>query len=297
MRARILSAALCLGLLAAAGMVGMYTVGRTEQRKEEEELEEKMAQAEKAFEEAQQLAELARQEEARLEQERQEQERLKQELQEEEARQQASSGGAIAQFGGNGMNVPELESDFAVAEPSTTILSAEDQAALDAAAEAAALQDAEASLEEEHLETAAITYSFSPETDHLLWPIAGNIILDYSMDKTVHFATLNQYKYNPAILIQGQVDQEVLCGADGKVDRIEENDELGTVVIVDFGSGYEGVYGQLKDVTVEEGSHVQPGVKLGLVSEPTRYYAVEGPNVYFQIRKDGVPVDPMDLLE
>ena len=69
MRARILSAALSLGLLAAAGMVGMYTVGKSEQRKEEEELAEKLAEAEKAAQEAQRLAQLEQQqEEERLEQ-------------------------------------------------------------------------------------------------------------------------------------------------------------------------------------------------------------------------------------
>jgi len=32
------------------------------------------------------------------------------------------------------------------------------------------------------------------------------------------------------------------------------------------------------------------------VSEPTKYYAVEGSNVYFQILKDGKPIDPEEIL-
>lgn len=274
-RGRILSAALSLGLLAAAGMIGMYTVGRNEQRLKEEQLARKVEEAEKAFEEAQK-------------------QREEEEKQRQEETQQASSGEAQAEF-----QVPvqkeeiqaELESDFATMEPSVDILSPEEQAALDAEAEAAAMQDAISQ------ESAAIVHSFSPETDKLLWPISGRILLDFSMDKTIYFETLDQYKYNPAVIIQGRVDQEVLCGADGQVAKIEESDELGTTVTIDFGSGYEGVYGQLKDVTVEEGSQVQSGLKLGAISEPSRYYSKEGANVYFKILKDGDPVDPKEFLQ
>lgn len=40
------------------------------------------------------------------------------------------------------------------------------------------------------------------EDSKLAWPVEGNVILDFSMDATVYFSTLKQYKYNPAILIQ-----------------------------------------------------------------------------------------------
>ena len=35
---------------------------------------------------------------------------------------------------------------------------------------------------------------FDPE-DGMLWPMEGNVILNYSMDSTIYFATLDQYKY------------------------------------------------------------------------------------------------------
>ena len=44
---------------------------------------------------------------------------------------------------------------------------------------------------------------------HILWPMEGNVILDYSMDSTVYFATLDQYKYNPAVIIAGDVNSKV----------------------------------------------------------------------------------------
>ena len=139
--------------------------------------------------------------------------------------------------------------------------------------------------------------SFSPETDQLLWPVAGNVLMDYSMDKSVYFATLDQYKYNPAIIIQGTLDENVMSAAPGKITKIETLEETGMTVTMDIGDGYEVIYGQLKELPVKEGDYLQAGETVGYVSEPTRFYTKEGCNVYFEVRKDGESVDPMALLQ
>ena len=68
-------------------------------------------------------------------------------------------------------------------------------------------------------------------------------------------------------------------------------------VTMDIGDGYEIVYGQLKELPVKEGDHVMAGDTIGYVSEPTRFYTKEGCNVYFEVRKDGESIDPMELLQ
>ena len=45
------------------------------------------------------------------------------------------------------------------------------------------------------------------EEDVLRWPVNGNVIIPYSMEQTVYFSTLDQYKYNPAIVIAGEVGE------------------------------------------------------------------------------------------
>lgn len=135
------------------------------------------------------------------------------------------------------------------------------------------------------------------EDSALLWPVEGNVILNYSMDKSIYFATLNQYKYHPAIVISAEVGTEVQCAARGIVSSIEVDEETGTTITMDLGSGYEAVYGQLKEVSVEEGEMVEAGTRLGYVSEPTMYYTVEGSNLYFQLLKDGDPVNPMNYIQ
>ena len=125
----------------------------------------------------------------------------------------------------------------------------------------------------------------------------GNVILDYSMDSTVYFATLDQYKYNPAVIIAGDVNSKVYAVAKGKIQSIETNEVTGCTVTEDLGDGYLAVYGQLKEPEFAVGDYVEAGHVIGYVTEPTKYYSVEGSNLYFELRKDGVPVDPIEFCE
>ena len=129
------------------------------------------------------------------------------------------------------------------------------------------------------------------------WPVNGNILLDYSMDATVYFPTLDQYKYNPALIISAQTGGQVVASAKGVVESIDVNEETGTTLTLNLGNDYELVYGQLKEVTAAVGDVVEPGQLLGYVSEPTKYYCEEGSNLYFGMKKSGEPVDPFLYLD
>ena len=125
------------------------------------------------------------------------------------------------------------------------------------------------------------------ESSKLAWPIAG---------KTIYFPTLQQYKYNPSIVIGAAEGTGVACAADGIVESVYEDAQTGQTVVMRLGGGYELTYGQLQEVTVEEGDYVETGAVIGHVAEPTKYYSVEGSNVYFKLTKDGEAVNPLDYL-
>lgn len=135
------------------------------------------------------------------------------------------------------------------------------------------------------------------EDSVLTWPASGAVIMGYSMDQTVFFQTLEQYKYNPAMIIGGEVGEAITASATGIVTNIEETAQTGTTVSLDMGNGYTAVYGQLTDVPLSAGDYVNAGDMIGNLNEPTKYYSVEGPNLYFEILKDGEPVDPMNFME
>lgn len=130
----------------------------------------------------------------------------------------------------------------------------------------------------------------------MTWPVEGEILMDYSMDRSVYFETLNVYKYNPSILLGAEAGTPVEAAANMKILSIDEMLETGTTITADMGNGYQAVYGQLKDVTVAVDDVVAAGTVLGYVNEPTKYYTKEGANLYFSMTKDGECVDPVLYL-
>ena len=137
---------------------------------------------------------------------------------------------------------------------------------------------------------------FSQEQS-LLKPVSGEVLMHYNMDSSVYFATLDQYKYNPAVILSATEGDMVVACAEGKVINIFENEEIGNAVTLDLGDGYQATYGQLSNISVELDSFVGQGTSLGTVASPTIYYSVEGSNIYFQLTHDGTPINPENQFQ
>ena len=91
--------------------------------------------------------------------------------------------------------------------------------------------------------------------------------------------------------------ENIGASAPGIVTNVEQDAQTGLTVTLDMGNGYSAVYGQLKEVPVQIGDYVEKGQIVGYLSEPTKYFSMEGPNLYFEILKDEVPVNPLDFME
>ena len=140
------------------------------------------------------------------------------------------------------------------------------------------------------------TLSFDEDAT-LAWPVKGDIIIPYDIEHGVQFLTLGQYKCSDAIVISAKVGTKVKSAAKAKVVSIKKDEELGTMVTTDIGSGYQITYGQLKNVKVKVGETVKQGAVIGQVAKPTKYYVVEGSNLYFKVTEDNESVNPMYLLD
>lgn len=130
----------------------------------------------------------------------------------------------------------------------------------------------------------------------LTWPVTGDIILPYSMDTTVYFRTLEQYKCNPGMLIASEHGDQVASVYAGKIKEIGKSNEYGNYLVMDLGNGYEVFYGQLEDIHVSENDQVGAGDKLASVAEPSSYFEKEGSHLYIAITKDDKPINPVSLM-
>lgn len=264
---------LCLCMLSISGIVGVYQYRKGQNQEAEPETPQQSAQTEETQETGP----------------------------EKEA---ANSEGTVAQADTEeNLDEAKIETEEDIYEIGEAELAQAEETEEDAASEETeetAVQSEEAEeepSEEEEADTSETEQFAFADDSRLIWPVDGDVILNYSMDKSIYFSTLNQYKYHPAIVISAEVGSEVRCAARGEVTDISVNEETGTTLTMDIGSGYQAIYGQLKEVTVEEGDTVESETVIGYVSEPTKYYTLEGSNLYFQLLKNREPVNPMDYME
>ena len=156
----------------------------------------------------------------------------------------------------------------------------------------AAEDEPEADTEEAEMAGNVLNAGYSSE-NVMSWPVRGEVIMDY----TIYYPTLQEYKCNPSILIQSEEGTDVAAAFSGTVADVYHDAQLGTVLEMSLGNGYEAYYGQLENVDVAVGDTVRQGQIIGTVSTPTRFYSIEGSHLNFRVTRDGEPVDPLDYLD
>lgn len=220
----------------------------------------------------------------------------------DEAAKTAAEANGVGEGTEDMVAVTDAAGDVGVAEASAEADdSGEGENAADANGEDAATADSENGAAEESGDgtvdvSTSDVLSFS-EADSLGWPVEGEVLREFSMDTTVYYSTLDAYKVSPSILIQGEPEETVYAAADGIVTEIGTDEEIGNYVVMDLGGNYELTYGQLEEITVSESQLVDAGDAIAVLAEPTKYYSLEGCNLYFMLTQDGVAVDPLDYLQ
>lgn len=84
---------------------------------------------------------------------------------------------------------------------------------------------------------------------------------------------------------------DVAASMSGKVVKAEKDDILGNVVEIDHGDGVVTVYESLGTMAVEKGQKVTQGEVIGTAGTD-KFMQDLGIHLHFELRKDGVAVDP-----
>ncbi|HEV3123080.1 MAG TPA: M23 family metallopeptidase [Candidatus Dormibacteraeota bacterium] len=85
----------------------------------------------------------------------------------------------------------------------------------------------------------------------------------------------------------------VIAALDGTVHVVRSLTGYGLHVIVDCGDGITTIYAHLSSVVVDDGAAVALGQQLGTVGSSGNS---TGPHLHFEVRRDGVAVDPQDYV-
>lgn len=125
-------------------------------------------------------------------------------------------------------------------------------------------------------------------TGKFIWPIPSCRVI------STKFGTRGGHK--GLDITGGAMNKPVIASDGGKVVEVNTSGNgggYGKYVIIDHGGGYRSLYAHLNQVGVKVGQQVTKGQEIGLAGNTGRS---SGPHLHFEIRINGVPVDPLPYI-
>lgn len=120
-----------------------------------------------------------------------------------------------------------------------------------------------------------------PSSSGFIWPASGQVVQGFSAPN------------NMGIAIAGKPGDPVVAAADGKVIFSGPGPRgYGNLVIIKHDADTLSVYAHNRSLLVKEGSNIKRGQPIAELGET----GADSPQLHFEIRKQGKPVDPSQFL-
>lgn len=130
----------------------------------------------------------------------------------------------------------------------------------------------------------------------LLWPVPVRKITVYFHDPTYPFKYLFQH---PGIDLRAEVGTPIKAAAGGYVAWTKTGKSYGNYVMIVHPGNLATVYAHLTKFKVKAGTYVERGDVIGYTGGMPGMQGAglsTGPHLHFEVRQDGIPVDPMGFL-
>ncbi|MGE5173748.1 MAG: murein hydrolase activator EnvC family protein [Betaproteobacteria bacterium] len=121
----------------------------------------------------------------------------------------------------------------------------------------------------------------------LPWPLDGPVLTRFGMQRHPQFGTM---VFRRGIEIEAREGEAVRAVDSGEVAYADWYKGFGKLVILDHGSGFYTLYGNLSRLDLAKGERVAKGQVIGLAGETG---SLKGSKLYFEIRRNGEAQDPL----
>ena len=128
--------------------------------------------------------------------------------------------------------------------------------------------------------------------DLFIWPASGYITSSYGYRRWPFGDNVRQF--HSGIDIGAPMGSSVRAAMSGRVSAVGWDDVLGNYIVVSHHSGYRTMYGHLSATRVKAGAYVGTGERIGDVGSTG---LSTGPHLHFTVLKNGVTVNPRNLLK
>lgn len=156
----------------------------------------------------------------------------------------------------------------------------------------AALKNLIASYENRRSQSASLNTGFGKEKGRLTWPLTGDVVSKFGRQKHPEF---DAYVYKKGIEIASDRDRNVKAVYGGVVVYADWLKGYGLLIIIDHGQSYYSVYAHASRLLVSKGNKVRRGQEVAVAGNDSDTLS-DREGIYFEIRYNGQPVDPLAWL-
>ncbi len=118
------------------------------------------------------------------------------------------------------------------------------------------------------------------------WPVQGRVGARFGKQLHPRFQTVT---VRNGMEIEAPLDTPVGAVYDGQVVFASWFEGYGKLLIIGHPHNVYSLYGHLSEINVNEGDLVRRGKEVATVGDTG---SISGPTLYFEIRENGIPVDP-----
>ena len=123
-----------------------------------------------------------------------------------------------------------------------------------------------------------------------IWPVVGFVSSSFGW-RSAPFGGRGQF--HKGLDITNRIGTPIMAPAQGMVTLSGRDGAYGFSVEINHGSGIVTKYGHMQRCAVQEGQWVKRGEIVGYVGMSGR---TTGPHLHYEVRLNGVPVDPMRYI-